>query len=274
MIEHFESTKARQDELDETSFIRYAYRSFDTRWLYWEAKGALLDRPRADYKPHVFDGNVWLEARQKEAQEYSRGTVCRVLGDNFANGLSHWFPAWLQPTDLEREGGDTEPRPNLSLAAQSYIDRLGLDVEDLFHYVLAVLHDPAYREANAGALRMEWPRIPLPGWPDGDSPGAAEELKKSAARGRKLAALLDSDTPVDGVTQGTLRPEMASIGVPAKIGGGNMAGEDFALTQGWGHFGQGEAVMPGQGRVVERKYTSEEREALGGAAAVLGGHHF
>ena len=31
---------------------------------------------------------------------------------------------------------------------------------------LAVLHDPDYREANAGALRMEWPRIPLPGWPD------------------------------------------------------------------------------------------------------------
>ena len=32
--------------------------------------------------------------------------------------------------------------------------------------MLAVLHDPAYRQANAGALRMEWPRIPLPGWPE------------------------------------------------------------------------------------------------------------
>ena len=34
--------------------------------------------------------------------------------------------------------------------------------------VLALLHDPVYREANAEALRMEWPRIPLPGWPDDD----------------------------------------------------------------------------------------------------------
>ena len=33
---------------------------------------------------------------------------------------------------------------------------------------LGLLHDPAYREANAGALRMEWPRTPLPDWPDGD----------------------------------------------------------------------------------------------------------
>ena len=55
---------------------------------------------------------------------------------------------------------------------------------------------PSYREANAGALRMEWPRIPLPGWPDGEAEGAADALARSAALGRELAALLDSETPV------------------------------------------------------------------------------
>ena len=35
-------------------------------------------------------------------------------------------------------------------------------------HALALLHDPVYRAANAGALRMEWPRIPLPHRPDGD----------------------------------------------------------------------------------------------------------
>ena len=88
------------------------------------------------------------------------------------------FPAWL------RNDGLGAPRePNLSRAAQCYLDRLGLGVEDLFHHVLAVLHDPAYREANAGALRMGWPRIPLPGWPEGEAEGAAEALARSAARG-------------------------------------------------------------------------------------------
>ena len=47
-------------------------------------------------------------------------------------------------------------------------------------------------------------------------------------------------------------------------------GDDFALTAGWGHFGQGQAVMPGQGRVFERPYTAEERAALGGAVSILG----
>ena len=117
---------------------------------------------------------------------------------------------------------------------------------------------------------MEWPRIPLPGWPDGDTPEAAEELAASAARGRELAALLDSETPVAGVTTGALRPEMAAIAVPTTADGGNMAADDFSLTAGWGHYGQGEAVMPGQGRVVERPYTSEELAAMGSAADALG----
>ena len=49
-----------------------------------------------------------------------------------------------------------------------------------------------------------------------------------------------------------------------------MTGDDFALTAGWGHYGAGDAVMPGQGRAVERPYTAAEREALGDAATILG----
>ena len=49
-----------------------------------------------------------------------------------------------------------------------------------------------------------------------------------------------------------------------------MAGDDFSLMAGWGHIGQGEAVIPGQGRVVERPYTVGECTALGEAVRVLG----
>ena len=179
-------------------------------------------------------------------------------------------PAYLRDEQPRLDGGGEGRRPNLSAAAQRYLDRLGLGVEDLFHHVLAVLHDPAYREANAGALRMEWPRIPLPGWPDGDAPNAADELRASAARGRELAALLDPETPAPGVTAGTLRPELAAIAVPSTADGRNMSDEDFALTAGWGHFGTGDAVMPGQGRAVERGYTAAEGKMLGDAVAALG----
>ena len=257
---------------DQGGFVRFAYRPFDTRWLYWDAGRGLLGRPSPDYKPHLFEENMWLSAvpRLRRDSTEAQTTVTRLMASLHLNEWSaSMFPAWLRDDGLGFDG-DAGRHPNLSPASQRYLDRLGLGVEDLFHHTLATLHDPAYREANAGALRMEWPRIPLPGWPDGDADGAADELAASAVRGRELAALLDVDAPVPGVTEGALRTEIAAMAVPATVEGRNMDGDDFALTAGWGHFGSGEAVMPGQGRADERPLTADERAALGETSGVLG----
>ena len=55
----------------EGGFIRHAYRPFDNRWLYWEADTKLLDEKRADYRPHVFEGNFSLVSQQKPRREWS-----------------------------------------------------------------------------------------------------------------------------------------------------------------------------------------------------------
>ena len=256
---------------DEAGFVRFAYRPFDTRWLYWEKDTKLLDEKRADYRPHVFEGNLWLVLQNKARPDLSSPLVISHIGDlNQMNSGVYCVPVRRKDDGIEIGGTGTQRRPNLSNAAQSYLERLGADLKDLFHHVIVVLHDPSYREANADALRAEGPRIPLPGWPDGEAEGAAAVLAESAARGRELAALLDPDMPVPGVTVGALRPAIAAIAVPTTTDGRNMTGEDFAVTAGWGHFGSGDAVMPGQGRVVERAYMPFERAALGDAAPVLG----
>ena len=249
----------------ESGFSRYSYRPFDDRWLYWEPEGPLVDRPRGDYKPHVFEGNLWLSAvprLRRDAAESQTAFTTHLASLHLNEWSASMFPAWLQGGGLGLASDGKQHRPNLSPVAQRYLDSVGATVEDIFHHVIAVLHDPAYRAANAGALRMEWPRIPLPGWPDGNSDGAKDVLLASATQGRQLAALLDSDTPVAGVTTPPLRPELAAIAVPATTDGGNMAGDDLAVTAGWGHFGSGDAVMPGQGRMVERYYTADERAVL------------
>ena len=268
---------------NQSGFVRYAYRPFDSRWLYWERDTKLLDEKRAEYQPHVFDGNLCLVSQQKPRREWSPPQILSDIGclDLMDRGAT-CIPAWLSEDTIGPDASNAR-RPNLSSTSRRYLERLEQGVEDLFHHVLAVLHDPAYREANAGALRMEWPRIPLPHWLElsarsgtGDSDVAAkvdeasETLAGSVARGRELAALLDLETPVPGVTTGQLRPEVASIAVPATTHGHNMFGDDFALTAGWGHFGSGQAVMPGQGRAVERAYTGSERAALGTAVDTLG----
>ena len=256
----------------EGGFVRYAYRPFDNRWLYWDADTKLLDEKRTEYKPHAFRENLWFSAvprLRRDAAEAQTAVTTFLASLHLNEWSASMFPAWLRDDGLNIDGAENQHRPNLSLAARHYLDRLGLGVEDLFHHVIATLHDPGYRTANAGALRMEWPRIPLPGWPDGVAVGAADGLAESAARGWQLAALLDSDTPVAGVTTGALCPELATIAVPMTTDGSNMVGNDFAASAGWGHFGTGEAVMPGQGRIVERDYTDEERAELADAIPTL-----
>ena len=212
---------------NEAGFIRCAYRPFDNRWLYWEAETKLLDEKRADYRPHVFEGNLWIGSSKREIQsDFTHGLPAFHLA-NWKLGFwgIHLFPAQLRDEDIANPQG--HHRPNLSIAAQKYLAALDASVEDLFHHVLAVLHDPTYREANAGALRVGWPRIPLPGWPKGDAEGAAAALARSASRGRQLAALLDPDVAVPGVTQAPFRPEMAVIAVPSTTHGRNMVDEGF-----------------------------------------------
>ena len=276
---NFDARRVRRSLLerggpDETGFVRHAYRPFDNRWLYYEGESELLDRARSDYAPHVFEGNVWLSSGQHIQKGASEPQTCfaRHIGARHAiERGANWFPARLR-SEVQRDGAPTiVGRPNLSPEAEHYLTALDLEVEDLFYHALATLHDPAYREANEGALRMGWPRIPCPGWPDGsDHEASRAALLASAARGRELAMLLDVDAPAPGVTTGVVRPELAAIAVPATVIGDNMAGDDYALTAGWGHFGNGEAVMPGQGRIEPRPYTDAEREALGDGAATLG----
>ena len=254
---------------NDSGFVRFTYRPFDNRWLYWEKDTKLLDEKRADYKPHVFEENRFLVTQQKPRREWSPSQVISHIGclDLMDRGAT-CIPTWRHNDSLGQEVIGA-PRTNLSVPAQRYLARLDLDVEDLFHHVLATLHDPAYRKANAGALRMEWPRIPLPGWPHGEAKHA-RELARSVARGRKIAALLEPETPVSGVTQMPLRPEIAVLGIPATTDGDNMTDAHFAVTAGWGRRGSGNAVMPGRGRAVERAYTPTERTTLSDTLSVLG----
>ncbi|MDE0098792.1 MAG: N-6 DNA methylase [Truepera sp.] len=261
---------------NDTGFIRLAYRPFDIRWLYWEAGYGLLGRPVPNYRPLVFEGNLWLVFQNKARPDLSPPLVISDIGDlNQMNSGVYCVPVWLPSLPRDEGPGtpddpdDTGLRPNISKAAKCYLEHLGANVEDLFYHALTALHDPTYNQVNADALRAEDPRVPLPGWPDGSGNGAAEALAESAARGRSLAALLTPDAPVPGITKAP-HPEFASIAVPSTIDGSHMTGDDFALTAGWGHFGRDESVMPGQGHLLERNHTSKERTALVDACSTLG----
>ena len=153
---------------------------------------------------------------------------------------------------------------NVSEGALIYLNVVGsvADGPHLFHHTAAILHAPAYAEENAGGLVQDWPRIPLP--------ATRETLLASAALGRQVAALLDTETPVERVTAGKPRPELKGVGVVARVGGGSLTAAELEVTARWGVAGKGGVCMPGKGKLRERSYTEDERQALREGAAALG----
>lgn len=251
--------------------VRYAYRPFDVRWLYWEPDTKLLDERRPEYHRHIDPDNLWIGACRSNRKGFDpppvethpaslhlieRGAnlfpLIQVVGD-------HPSDLFEQPHERDPRQIDERRRYNLTPAAVEFLENLGSVQEDaphLFHHALTVMHAPAYHEENSGALRQDWPRIPLP--------DNREELVVSAEIGRRLAALLDQGTSVPGVTAGNIRPELRIIGSAAKVGGGPLGGSsgDLEVNAGWGYAGRAGATMPGRGKAVERPFTDEERGAL------------
>lgn len=177
-------------------------------------------------------------------EDFDRGYFVHVLADNFGSGLSNFFPLYLHTdgTSLLEVAGR---KPNLTEGAAVYVTKLGVGPEELFYHTLAVLHAPAYRSENAGALRQDWPRVPLP--------DLRETLQASAVLGRQVAALLDVDTQIPGVTVGQIRNELREMAVFVRVDGNQAQPDagDLDITVGWGHAGKSNVTMPGQGKIAD-----------------------
>jgi hypothetical protein len=261
----FNAAKVRKDLLKRgflpDGIVPYCYRPFDIRWLYWEPETKLLDEKREDYFPHVRPGNLWLSAGQRNRKEdFYQPQFTKVLADHhIVESNVGMFPLYRHSGPIERK-----LLSNLTEEATKYLEALGTDERRLFFHVLGVLHAPLYKAENAGALRQDWPRIPLP--------GTRELLEASAALGRQVADLLDPETKVRGVTTETIRGELRIIAAIASASAKRLdpTAGDLAVTAGWGHAGKGGVTMPGRGRATERVYSKDERAAIEVGTAAVG----
>ena len=229
-------------------FVRFSYRPFDTRWLYWEPETKLLDEKRSDYAVHVVPGNLALVAQQMPRRNWSMPQVISAIGclDLMDRGASCFPMALRGGANDSLANISSAIQPNISKLATDYLVKLHIDHGALFMHVVATLYSAKYRNENGGALRQDWPRIPLP--------ATRELLEASAVLGTQLAALMDVDTPVPGVTSGAVRAEFKDIAVISRVGGGSLdpGKGELGLTAGWGHGGKGGVTMPGKGKTELR----------------------
>ena len=283
----FDAKKARKKVTDAEVFQpdhlrRYALRPFDTRFCYFSSERPLWNEPRPTLWQQCWKGNSFLLTRMNCPRSPEGApmsfTLC-LCDDHYLTPDAVAIPLRLRAAprakskkkhDGNGEFGSIlqEAAPayradkitaNLSPAARAYLGSLGIHNPDdnaetaalIWMHALAIGYSPAYLTENVDGIRQDWPRVPLP-----DSHAA---LLASAALGRQVAALLDTETPVDGVTKGKPRPELKEI---AEL---NFSGvSDLNVTAGWGHAGQGGVTMPGKGKLATRVCAAqEENPALG-----------
>ncbi|MDO8723760.1 MAG: type ISP restriction/modification enzyme, partial [Syntrophales bacterium] len=160
-------------------FTQCLYRPFDIRLLYYH--DALVERPRREVMQHLLNPNIALiTTRQVTSLMFCHTLVSRcpvefkcVSHDRNCNT----FPLYLYPSEPTAQSTfvtDTRYRPNLSPAClKAFGENLnlvqimphglpsGLTPEDIFHYIYAVFHSPAYRTRYAEFLKIDFPRLPL-----------------------------------------------------------------------------------------------------------------
>ena len=270
----FDAEAARKKALavgfNADNIVPYAIRPFDSGFCYYTKTRPIWNAPRPDFAVQANPGNIFLVSRNgfsgdgKGAQMF----FTKGLGDDgLLSGHAMFFPIHLWSGEM----GEQKSSRNLSELGAGYLSGLGysdLDsgLEDLFYHSLATGYSGEYRLENADGLRIDWPRIPLP--------GSRSVLESSAALGRRVARFLDSDSRMAGVDSGEVSPVYAGVGIlrPDSSGRANLR-----VEASWGYRdGQGK-VFPGSGMLGEvREWTAEEsrgwgaaeREALGGALDV------
>ena len=211
------------------------------------------------------EGNIWLHAQAQpngEDRTFAANSTCLASTSTVSDSGAKFSQLFVlcrsdHVLPAEDSAGYATSKSSSSLANDYLAGSQREPCRRLFlHSISCCILTPISQSRKRGALRQDWPRIPLP--------ATAELLEASAKLGEQIAALLDPLQPVEGVTQSPIRAELVPIGPVTRVGGGSIDPDsaDMAVTAGWGHAGRGGITMPGRGKAVERDYTPEERDAI------------
>lgn len=256
----------RETKVINDSLVPYPYKPFDLRCAYLDtAIQPLFSRPSPELlSVRNIPANAFFitrdaaDKRDEGIPFYFSNLVCDY---DFLSGHARHFPVFIRAADTEdqpelfnREEVQATSRANLSDAAREYLANLGHSEPDddpevaelIWLHSLAIGFSSTYLEEHESALRIDWPRIPLP--------LDSEALEKSASLGSQIANLLDVGASVSGVTTGDIRDEYRLIGV--------QSGNDLSIDARWGYRDARGAIMPAGGDARERDYTPEELDAF------------
>jgi predicted helicase len=188
--------------------VRFLHRPFDDKYLFYE-RSLVWSMAWPVNRNLMTRGNLALTvSRQLAAPPWSHVFCSNTIVElcyitNKTKEGNHVFPLYILPDEDAEQGSlavhdsrqsNLQPKFIRGLVAAVGLPEAadhelpaGLTPEDVFHYVYAVLHCPAYRSRYAEFLKIDFPRLPLPGGED--------LLRVLAGLGRELVALHLMESP-------------------------------------------------------------------------------
>lgn len=175
-----------------SKIVRFTAKPFDSKWAYVDTRAKLWNEARPSLVQHASRPNRFMMARCRAPRAHDGAAF--YVGRSLADQHALHKDAYLIPLVLLREdAAQTELlppkaslRPNLSELANRYLADIGVDVtvspeqqaEAIWLHALATGYTARYLKENADGIRLDWPRIPLPGtceatarlgraWPEG-----------------------------------------------------------------------------------------------------------
>ena len=228
--------KIREDDQWDERYATVLYRPFDIREMYYVPW--MVDWPRTEAMPHLLAGeNVALmTCRQSIGSGWKHLLATRLITDdsmvsNRTRERGYLFPVYLYPrvgranTSLFSRWakGKDGRTPNLDsgfveqIAAATELRfvsdgrgdlRKTFGPEDVLAWIYAVFHSPGYREHYEAQLKLDFPRVPLP--------GGVDLFRKLAEAGHDLLALHLLESPKLGkpitTYTGPRNPEVGRVG--------------------------------------------------------------
>ena len=185
--------RVREDRQWDERYAPVLYRPFDIREMYYVPW--MVDWPRTETMPHLMAGeNVALIACRQQARgddEWAQAFATSQIAEscaisNITREINYIFPLYLYP-GLGRADrslfsrwtkGKDGRTPNLEsgfvgqLVATTELRFLSdgrgnlretLGPEDILAWIYAVFHSPEYRARHEAQLKLDFPRVPLPG---------------------------------------------------------------------------------------------------------------
>ena len=210
------------------------YRPFDERFIFWHP--SVVWRPRTEAMPHLLAGENYavITARSNKFTQPNHFFCSQTIVEakcGEASTQSATFPIYLYPGVGKADGslfsrwakGKDGRTPNLDsvfverIAAATKLRfvsdgrgdlRKTFGPEDVLAHIYAVFHSHGYRERYEAHLKLDFPRVPLP--------GSAELFRKLAEDGHELLVLhmlesLKLDEFIITYT-GPQKPEVGRVG--------------------------------------------------------------